>query len=233
MTHVNDYDAFAAAYDADNERSVYNAHYERPATLALVGPPAGLRVLDAGCGSGTLAQELIAAGARVTGLDASRGLLEIAGRRLGPDVELLRADLNRPLPLPTGAFDVVVASLVMHYLRDWGPPLAELCRVLVPGGRLVISTHHPFMDYVLAGRDDYLGVYEFTDHWEREGRTMEMRFWHRPLHAMVDAFTGAGLTVERVVEPRPRAEVRELSPEAYERLTTRPHFIFFALRRPA
>lgn len=46
----NDYDAFAAAYDADNEVNAWNAYYERPAILALVGDVAGLSVLDAGCG---------------------------------------------------------------------------------------------------------------------------------------------------------------------------------------
>ncbi|HWT58411.1 MAG TPA: SAM-dependent methyltransferase, partial [Rhizobium sp.] len=48
----NDYDAFAAAYDADNEANAWNAYYERPAILALVGKVAGLCVLDAGCGGG-------------------------------------------------------------------------------------------------------------------------------------------------------------------------------------
>lgn len=47
----NDYDAFAAAYTADNESNAWNAYYERPASLALLGDVAGLRVLDAGCGA--------------------------------------------------------------------------------------------------------------------------------------------------------------------------------------
>ena len=48
----NDYDAFAAAYDADNETNAWNAHYEPPAILSLAGDVHGLRVLDAGCGGG-------------------------------------------------------------------------------------------------------------------------------------------------------------------------------------
>lgn len=230
MSRVNDYDAFAAAYDADNESNVYNAHYERPATLDLVGPVRGLRVLDAGCGSGALAQRLVAGGARVTALDASRRMLDIARRRLGPHVELVHADLAAPLPFPDASFDVVVASLVMHYLPSWEPPLAQFRRVLAPGGRDVISTHHPFMDFRLAGRGDYLGTYAFTEQWERGGQTVTMQFWHRPLSAMVEAFTGAGFVVERVAEPRPRPAAAAVSAAAFDKLSREPHFIFFALR---
>jgi SAM-dependent methyltransferase len=70
-------------------------------------------------------------------------MLEVARRRLGPDVDLRVVDLADPLPFPDGAFDDVVASLVLHYLRDWGPTLAEVRRVLTPGGRLLASVDHP------------------------------------------------------------------------------------------
>jgi ubiquinone/menaquinone biosynthesis C-methylase UbiE len=75
----------------------------------------------------------------VTGFDKSAGMLELARRRLGDDADLLVADLGGPLPFPDGAFDVVVASLVPHYLEDWTAPLAELRRVPRPGGRLTTS----------------------------------------------------------------------------------------------
>jgi hypothetical protein len=50
---INDYDSFAEVYSAENEVSLANAYYERPATLALAGDVAGRRILDAGCGSGS------------------------------------------------------------------------------------------------------------------------------------------------------------------------------------
>lgn len=121
MATFNDYDTYASAYDADTENKLYNALYERPATLALVGDVAGRKVLDAGCGSGALSRALVAAGAAgaaVTGVDLSTGLLAIARTRLGPDVSLIRADLNQQLPIRSSIFDVVVASLVMHYVHD-------------------------------------------------------------------------------------------------------------------
>src|SRR5690606_22950560 len=87
------YDAFAARYDAENASSMLNAHYERPAMLSLAGEVRGRRVLDAGCGSGPLAAELLRRGAVVTGLDASPAMVELARRRLGDDVPLHVGDL--------------------------------------------------------------------------------------------------------------------------------------------
>ena len=118
---ANDYDSFAAAYAADNEVNLSNAHYERPAVIALAGAVAGRRILDAGCGSGALAAALTDRGAEVTGTDSSAGLLALAARRLSGRVTLVRADLGQPLPFSAGAFDDVMASLVLHYLPDWGP----------------------------------------------------------------------------------------------------------------
>jgi SAM-dependent methyltransferase len=59
-------------------------------------------------------------------------------------------------------FDLMLSSLVIHYLADWEPTLREFHRVLAPRGRLVLSTHHPFMYMRISGSDDYLGTYPFT-----------------------------------------------------------------------
>jgi SAM-dependent methyltransferase len=224
----NDYDAFAEAYAADNENNAWNAWYERPAVLAMVGDVAGRRVLDAGCGAGAHAAELVARGAGVTGVDSSAGLLALAARRLGPAVALHEADLADPLPFPAGSFDVVLASLLLHYLRDWGPTLAEFHRVLAPGGRLVASTHHPFMDHPPDSPRSYFATYPIEEEWTRGGRTVAMRFWHRPLSAMTAAITGAGFGLAAVVEPAPDPRVEQLDPRAWRSLTTAPRFVFFS-----
>src|SRR5689334_1725745 len=116
-SRVNDYDTIAGAYAAENETSLANAYYERPATLALAGDVTGRRILDAGCGSGPLSAALRDRGAIVTGIDISAGMLERARRRLGDDARLQQADLKSPLPFPDNAFDDVMASLVLHYLE--------------------------------------------------------------------------------------------------------------------
>jgi SAM-dependent methyltransferase len=162
-------------------------------------------------------------------VDASGDLLGIARERLGPDVPLHHADLSQPLAFPDNAFDLALCSLVMHYLAEWEPTLREFHRVLAPRGRLVLSTHHPFMDMRVSGSDDYFGTYEFTEDWGRDGQTMRMRFWHRPLRAMLSAFSVSGFAVDDIAEPDPQPEMASDAPDSYRHLTRNAQFLFFSL----
>ncbi|MFD5879200.1 methyltransferase domain-containing protein [Streptomyces yangpuensis] len=225
---ANDYDAFAEAYVAENESSLVNAHYERPAMLALAGDVTGRRILDAGCGAGALTAALRDRGADVTGLDVSAAMLALARRRLGDDVALHRVDLRDRLPFPDGEFDDVIASLVLHYLEDWGPTLAELRRVLRPGGRLIASVDHPFVAYTFGDpRPDYFATTDYAFDWTFGGRSVPMRFWRKPLHAMTDAFAAAGFRLSVIDEPQPAPAARELFPDAFDALSRSPTFLFF------
>jgi SAM-dependent methyltransferase len=233
---VNDYDSFAEVYSAETENNLVNAYYARPAMLALAGDVAGRRILDAGCGSGPLTAALRERGAAVTGIDSSAGMLALARRRLGDDVALHVVDLNDPLPFADGAFDDVVASLVLHYLEDWGPTLAELRRVLRPGGRLIASVDHPFVAYTHHDprpRPDYFATTSYTFDWMLNGRSTPMRFWRKSLHAMVDAFTTAGFRLAVISEPQPAPAARELFPDDFQDLATKPCFLFFVVEAPA
>jgi SAM-dependent methyltransferase len=225
---TNDYDNFAEAYSAENEASLLNAYYERPAMLALAGDVAGRRILDAGCGSGPLSAALRDRGAIVTGFDKSAGMVELARRRLGDGADLQVADLGGPLPFPDDTFDDVIASLVLHYLEDWGPALAELRRVLKPGGRLLVSVEHPFamtLMHVMAGREaDYFATSNRTEEYNFSGQTALLSLWDRPLHAMTGAFTAAGFRMTVISEPEPAPAARELFPD---QLAAKPRFLAF------
>jgi ubiquinone/menaquinone biosynthesis C-methylase UbiE len=224
------YDQFAAAYAADNDANAFNALYERPAMLALLGDVDGKRVLDAGCGAGALAEALLARGALVTGLEISEGMAELARMRLGDRATVHVGDLARPLAVFAAAsFDLVAASLVLHYLERWEPTLREFARVLVPGGAVALSTHHPTMDWRLAG-GGYFETRRITETWRKGGQPATVTFWRRPLTAMVAAFRASGFVVEDVVEPMPVDACAERFPDDYATLTTAPRFLFFRLR---
>jgi SAM-dependent methyltransferase len=94
----SDYDGFAAEYSARNDKSLFNAFYERPEMIRLAGAVDGLRVLDAGCGSGPLTEALEAKGAVVSGFDVSPAMVELARQRLGEDADVSVADLGASLP---------------------------------------------------------------------------------------------------------------------------------------
>ena len=232
---ANDYDSFAEVYSAENEVNLANAYYERPAMLALAGDVADRRILDAGCGSGPLFASLRDRGAIMTGFDNSAGMLELARRRLGDDADLQVADLGRPLPFPDSAFDDVVASLVLHYLEDWSAPLAELRRVLKPGGRLIASVNHPIAGHPLVRPGaDYFSTYQWTEEiTTASGQSFVLTTWHRPLPAMIDAFTAAGFRIAKISEPLHAPDTpRELLPDS---LKDKPPgygflgFLFFVL----
>ncbi|MFE4951364.1 class I SAM-dependent methyltransferase [Leifsonia sp. NPDC056665] len=211
------YDAIADGYTELNATSLLNEYYNRPALVELAGDVVGRRILDVGCGSGPTLADLRERGAIVTGVDASAGMLEQARARLGTGADLRMADLAEPLPFDDGTFDDVIASQVLHYLEDWGPALAELHRVVRPGGRLIVSEEHPtalFLSDRLSGGDrEYFGVHERTEEWTLGGRTAELTFWDRPLHAMTDAFAAAGFRIAAISEPAPAPEAFERFPE--------------------
>ena len=100
----------------------------------------GLKLLDIGCGTGALLGEAQALepSLEVCGVDLSTEMLAVARERLRRGTQLLRADAGH-LPLAEATFDVVVSSSSFHY---WEPPeggLAQITRVLRPGGRLVLT----------------------------------------------------------------------------------------------
>jgi SAM-dependent methyltransferase len=232
---INDYDSFAKAYADSNETNLINAYYERPAMLELAGDVAGRRILDAGCGSGPLFAALRGRGAIMAGIDKSAGMLDLARRRLGDDADLQVAELGSPLPFPDGTFDDVTASLVLHYLEDWGPALAELRRVLKPGGRLIVSVDHPFVTTFMRleeGREpEYFATCNHTEEWTMGGQTALMSFWARPLHAMTDAFTAAGFRIQVISEPAAAPDTpRELLPDKFADNPRFLCFLFFVLQ---
>jgi ubiquinone/menaquinone biosynthesis C-methylase UbiE len=103
----------------------------------LVGGAVG-RVLDVGCGTGRNLP-LFDRGARVIGLDPTRDSL-LAARRRAPDVPLVQGDAQA-LPFRAGAFDTVVSGLVFCSVPDPARGLAEVKRVLRPGGTLRMLEH--------------------------------------------------------------------------------------------
>ncbi|MFW5474955.1 class I SAM-dependent methyltransferase [Knoellia sp. CPCC 206450] len=214
---TTDYDDFAAAYAAENEKGLFNAHYARPAIVSLAGDVAGRRVLDAGCGSGPLMESMRAAGAEVAGFDVSAAMVDLARERLGEDTALLVHDLKEPLPYDDGEFDDVICSLVLHYLEDWGGPLAELRRVLRPGGRLLVAVNHPTAYAVVYPDADYFTVTQYTEDYRFDGREVFLTFFHRPLSAMSDSFSEAGFRIAVLSEPPLSPDTPpELRPPGFE-----------------
>jgi SAM-dependent methyltransferase len=95
------------------------------------------RVLDAGCGRGDFAERIARAGIEVVGLDQSERMVELTRAR---GVEALVGDISA-LPFADASFDAAAANHVLYHLPHVDRGIAELARVLRPGGRLVATTN--------------------------------------------------------------------------------------------
>jgi malonyl-CoA O-methyltransferase len=189
------YDRWAAVYDHDANPL---QALEGPILRAAVGDPRGLAVLDLGCGTGRHALWLASAGAVVTAIDFSEGMLAEARRKPGAEaVHFLVHDLHQPLPFADARFDLVVSGLVLEHLRELGPFFAEARRVLKPDGRAVVSAMHPAM--FLRGAQA-----RFTD--PESGELVQPGSLPHSVAAFVMAAVRAGFQLTDVVEYAPDAE---------------------------
>jgi SAM-dependent methyltransferase len=226
------YDRMGLNFQQHAADSAYNAHYDRPAVLAALGPVTGLRVLDAGCGPGLYLRELLDRGAEVTAFDASPVMVGLA-RGWAPDrVKIDRAVLGEPLPYPDQAFDLIVCALAIHYASDRAAAFTEFWRVLRPAGAVVISTQHPVMDWLRKGGSYFQATLE-TDIWHTPAGDHRVHFWREPLSALCTAATGAGFLIQQLIEPLPAETMRERYPEDYEKLSEEPGFLILRLLKPA
>jgi SAM-dependent methyltransferase len=224
--HPGQYGPFAAEYEEHAAVAPYNALYDRPAVFELLGDVAGLRVLDAGCGPGLYAADLVGRGAEVLGCDASPEMIDLARARVGKDADLRVRRLEEPLDwIPDESVDRVVSALVYHYLNDRPAFLREAHRILRPGGAMVISTHHPAWDWRRLG-GSYFAEEPYTETWSKG---WDVTAWRMPLSVMTEEFTAAGFLIERLVEPLPEPAMAEEHPRDHEKLIATPAFVLFRL----
>jgi SAM-dependent methyltransferase len=193
------------------------------------------RVLDVGCGEGQIARRLAAEGAGlVVGVDPTPSQIHVAGRRGGaPRYGMAAADA---LPFPTGAFDAVVACLVFEHVRDADAAIAEVARVIRPGGRFAFFLNHPLLqvpnsgwidDHVLDPPEQYwrIGPYLVEDESVQEvDPGVFLPFVHRPLSRYVNALIANGLHLRHMDEPAPPPGFLARAPE-YEAAATIPRLL--------
>jgi malonyl-CoA O-methyltransferase len=214
------YDRWASIYDREANPLIA---LEEPVVREALGDVAGLAVLDLGCGTGRHSLWLAGAGAAVTAVDFSAGMLDEARRKPGAEtVRFVVHDLHEPLPFEGGSFDLVVSGLVLEHLRELGAFFAEARRVLRPGGRAVVSAMHPAM--FLKGVQA-----RFTD--PSTGEKVQPGSVAHTLGDSVMAAVRAGLALDAVGEHAADAAFAARYPRA-EKYVGWPMLVVLQLRAP-
>jgi SAM-dependent methyltransferase len=169
------------------------------ALLGCLGPLAGQRVLDLGCGKGRFAARLEATGARVVGLDLSAAMLADAR-----GLDRVRASARR-LPFADGVFDAVVAVEVFEHLTAVDAVLEEVKRVTRPGGRVAIvdknagswNAQRPWLpNLALKWLDERRGLWMYPS----DGPVRERWFWPRAFRRRL-ARAFVDVRVEHLLSP--------------------------------
>ncbi len=226
------FETLAERYAALVDTKPENAYYERPAMLSLLPPVNGKRILDAGCGPGSYSEWLVEHSAKVTGVDVSPKMVQLAQRRLGKRVKVHQADLGRPLDfLENGTFDIVISPLVLDYIEDWESVFTEFSRLLRDSGLLVFSMEHPSLKFTESVNKDYFATELIETEWRGFGIPVQVPSYRRSLGSMVSALTAAGFVIERMVEPRPTEMFRKKDPDTYQRLSKHPGFLCIRARK--
>ena len=169
------------------------------------------RVLDVGCGEGQISRLASAAGAVVFGVDPTWSQLVVARER-GGGPGYVQAT-GGGLPFAAGSFDAVIACLVFEHIGDTDAAIAEVARVLEPGGRFVFFLNHPLLqtpgsgwidDQILMEQYWRIGPYLVEDTtMEEVAKGVVLPFVHRPLSRYVNALAANGLYVTHMEEPMP------------------------------
>jgi SAM-dependent methyltransferase len=173
--------------------------------------PAGATILDAGCGSGRIFRYELAAGCRVVGVDIGADL------RDNPNVaDPVRGDVQR-LPFADASFDAVLASHVMEHLPRPDEALAEVARVLKPGGRFLLLTPNRlhYVPLVASLAPQRLHVWFNRRRGVPERDVFPTLYRANTTGRLHRLLTGAGLTVERLDRFETEPEYLAFHPLAY------------------
>jgi len=146
------FDSLALEYVRERERQVSFSAQKR-IVIGMLGGAKG-RLLEVGCGPAVMTPELLAMGFEVQGIDVSSEMLKraaqrMAGHPLEKRCKFALGDVER-LQFASGTFNAVVCMGVLEYLPRYSRALAEMCRVLVPGGVLVLTVPNRASAYHVA-----------------------------------------------------------------------------------
>lgn len=214
----------------------YNELLEMPATLELLGNVRSKKILDFGCGTGIYAKLLTKKGAIVKGFDISGEMIKIA-KEENPNLDL-RVGSGYKIPFRE-KFDIVFASLVVHYLEDWDKMFREVKKVLKTNGYFIFSTGNPVSEvgekirvgkkkYKALGINNYFreskirGVLKFDNGKGKFNKKISV--CHRTYETIIKTIIRNGFEIVDYRDAFPIKKSKKLFPKEYEAYSNIPFF---------
>ncbi|WLR42560.1 class I SAM-dependent methyltransferase [Bacillus carboniphilus] len=241
---IRRWDSFANTYanNATEQGDLHREVFLNPTLFSLMGDIKNKRVLDAGCGEGYLSRILSKSGAKVTAVDYSPTMIDLAKKRRPEDepIHYQQGNCEELSFLEDASFDLIISNMVIHDLAHFEKAFQEMHRLLVDGGNFIFSILHPCFITPESGWEKtktgeklhwnvdqyfYEGVYE-----QPLGDKERMLFFHRTLTSYINGLINTGFTLEAVIEPMPSKEMLKKYP-SFEEDFRCPDFIVFKVKK--
>lgn len=217
-------------------------HMIDPEIFEILGNVAGKTILDAGCGNGYWVRRLALQAKKVIGIDSSSELISDAKSAKNPkNVEYRIADLLKSIDLPDSYFNIILSSMVFHYLSSIENATAEFKRVLKPNGRIILTVQHPIYQYhfraqAMAGGDsgpfpDPVGYFDrkIVEQTIMSGK-LKIEIFNRPLSDYIRLFLRQGFALIDFAEPEYTDELLSKVPR-YKDVAEMPRVAVFAFQK--
>lgn len=234
------YNKFGEYYHNSRKKTsgrLHNEFIDIPATVSLL--PKRLtnkKILDAGCGSGIYSMLLAEKGGKVTGVDISKKMIEIAmsqtPKRL--KIKYVVGGLYN-LPFQNSSFDIIVCNYVLENVENLLKVFKQFYNVLTPKGVCIISLSHFIRRNSIPTVKDGKEQWIINNYFNSElgtsdfGGGMIVPKYRRTLQTYVDALSKSGFVIERILEPQPIPEGRRVDKEGYEKAMRLPQVITMKL----
>jgi ubiquinone/menaquinone biosynthesis C-methylase UbiE len=224
-------------------KDYYRDELNNPAAFRLIGNVKGQLVLDLACGEGYNTRILASRGAKVSGIDFSTRMIELAKieeakEKLGIDYYVAdAADLSM---FRNDYFDLVTCFMALQDIKNYKKAMAEVARVLKNRSRFVFSIPHPCFEMVvdkgnrISTAARYFGAAEDHIHWKMERllKPFETTSFHRTLTEYINELHKNRLLVRRLAEPQPTKRGIKKHPPLSEVLLRPQSVVIEAAKEP-
>jgi ubiquinone/menaquinone biosynthesis C-methylase UbiE len=224
--NIYDNPFFFKKYKSLRESGItFNDFVEQPAFKSIIANLTDKSVLDLGCGTGHFSMYCVENGAsKVIGVDISRNMIEQAEiYNKNEKIDYMCVPIEE-LNLPNQKFDLIISSLVIHYIEDYSHLIKKIRGLLKNDGEFIFSTEHP----IVTARKEMNNWFKDNNgsrlHWaldnyQEEGKREE-HWWidgvvkyHRTISTLINTLIDNGLVIEKIIEPESTPTGLEKMPE--------------------